>query len=236
MSNKILLLEDEVNVGSTLAEFLESLKFEVIWFKTILELKNFLNLSQEMKNINLILLDVGLPDGSGFDVAKLISENFPHLPIVFLTSFSRPEDRIHGLELGAQDYITKPFHLRELMLRIQNILKRSQELKSSVQQFKIGFAIVDFEKFIIKKNNQEVKLTHKECALLKLLIEKQGKVVSRDEILDKVWSKDEFPSPRTVDNMILKFRKIIEDDSNLPKYILSVRGVGYQLMNAQEIK
>ena len=133
---------------------------------------------------------------------------------------------MRGLELGAEDYIVKPFHLKELLLRIENTLKRRRALFDDVpEKLQIGRVEVDFSRF----NAGTHTLTHKECALLKLLVEKQGKVVSREDILDRVWSQEEYPTERTVDNFILKLRKLVEREPEKPQLIRSVRGVGYQL-------
>ena len=153
--------------------------------------------------------------------------------MVFLTAAGTPEDRIHGLELGAEDYIVKPFHFKELLLRIQNVLKRIQFVntpeKSAETEFEIGKAKVRFNQYELTSDNEKIHLSHKECALLKLLHEKRGTVVSRDEILNMIWSEHEYPTPRTIDNFILRLRKWVEPDLESPVIIRSVRGVGYLL-------
>jgi two-component system alkaline phosphatase synthesis response regulator PhoP len=184
-------------------------------------------------DLALALLDVGLPDGSGFDFARQLREVRPQAAIIFLSAHGGPEDRIRGLELGADDYRPKPFHFRELVLRIQNCLKRAQELAQvpgGIQgQVRIGRATVDFERFIATVDGVQQSLTHKECAVLRLLAERAGNAVSRDEILDRAWSVDEFPTSRTVDNFIVRLRKLVEVDAADPRVIRSIRGVGYLL-------
>ncbi len=222
----LLLLEDEVNVGSTVKDRLQMEGYQVSWAQTLADAKNIL----ESTSISLALLDVNVPDGSGFDLGRLIRQKHPEVVIVFLTAAGTTEDRIHGLELGAEDYIVKPFNFKELLLRIQNASKRLkyiQESSPQVGEIKIGRAIVHFKQYEIVSGGQKFNLSHKECALLKLLYEKRGEVVSRDEILNVVWSEDEYPTPRTIDNFILKLRKWIEPDPNEPTTIRSVRGVGY---------
>ena len=184
---------------------------------------------------DLVLLDVGLPDGSGFEVAPLIRKQCPATALsFFLTAFGTAEDRIRGLELGAEDYVVKPFHLKELILRIRNGLKRAQALSQSLQELsseiQVGRAIIHFKRFEAQVGDQIYPLTHKESALLKILIEKRGSVVSRDEILDLAWSEDEFPTPRTVDNFILRLRKLVEIHPDKPEVIKSVRKIGYLLV------
>ncbi len=227
MANAILLLEDEANVGSTLKDRLSLEGFEVDWAHTIKEAKDYL----EKKPFQLALLDVNLPDGNGFDIGKLIRDRFATTASVFLTAAGSPEDRIHGLELGAEDYIVKPFHFKELLLRIQNVLKRIQYVngvEQSEPEVKIGVAKVRFHQYELTVNGIKHALSHKECALLKLLYEKRGQVVSRDDILNLIWSEDEYPTPRTIDNFILRLRKLVESNAET-SVIRSVRGVGYLL-------
>ena len=226
MAHAILLLEDEINVGSTVRDRLTLEGFEVNWVSTVQEAKQ----SIQTGNYSLALLDVNLPDGNGFDVGKLIRQRYAKTAIVFLTAAGSSEDRIHGLELGAEDYIVKPFNFKELLLRIQNVLKRIQFVKSEGDadiSIPLGRAAVRFNQYEITVDGEKHHLSHKECALLKLLYEKRGHVVSRDEILNLVWSEDEYPTPRTIDNFVLRLRKLIEPDANSPTLIRSVRGVGY---------
>ncbi|MEK6706564.1 MAG: response regulator transcription factor [Bdellovibrionota bacterium] len=226
----ILLVEDEKNLGLTLMERLRQDHFGVSWVTSLHDAR------ETIKNnmFQLALMDVGLPDGSGFDLAAELRKTSPTTAIIFMTAYGNPEDRIHGLELGAEDYVVKPFHLKELLLRIQNVLKRTKfitENSSSMDKpVKVGKVVVDFSKFEASVNGQTFSLTHKETALLRLLVTMRGKVISRDEILDHVWSKDEFPSPRTVDNFIMRLRRLVEKDAEHPEIIKSIRGVGYQLV------
>lgn len=222
----LLLLEDEVNVGSTVKDRLQIEGYHVHWAQSIAEAKTIL----QTQSIAMALLDVQLPDGSGFDLGRLIRQKHPDVVMVFLTAAGTTEDRIHGLELGAEDYIVKPFHFKELLLRIQNARKRLQFIQESAPQvgeIKIGRSVIHFKQYEIISDGEKFNLSHKECALLKLLYEKRGEVVSRDEILNVVWSEDEYPTPRTIDNFVLKLRKWIEPDPNEPTLIRSVRGVGY---------
>jgi DNA-binding response OmpR family regulator len=186
------------------------------------------------RKFDLALMDVGLPDGSGFDVAARLRKARPGTAIIFLTAMGTPEDRVKGLELGAEDYVVKPFHLKELLLRVKNGLKRAMYLSSGVgensQAIQIGRAQVHFGKFEAIVDGQAHPLTHKECALLRLLYDRRGNVVSRDEILNHVWSEDEFPTSRTIDNFVMRLRRMIENDPENPQIIRSVRGVGYQLI------
>ncbi len=225
---RILLVEDEKNVGSTLHERLQKEGFCSSWATTGEEAR--LEISSCV--FDLALLDVGLPDDSGFELAKTLRATSPATAIIFLTAFGSPEDRIKGLELGAEDYVVKPFHLKELLLRIKNGLKRARYLSNGMntpESILLGRAWIHFSRFEAKVGEKTQSLTHKECAVLKLLVAKKGKVVSRDDILNEVWAEDEFPTTRTIDNFIMRLRRLVETDPENPKIIRSVRGVGYQL-------
>jgi two-component system alkaline phosphatase synthesis response regulator PhoP len=235
MSNgaRLLLVEDERNVAETLSERLRAEGFQVKHADTTASARRAIGEGQ----VELALLDVGLPDGNGFEIARYLRERAPGTAIIFLTAHASAEDRIRGLELGADDYVGKPFHFRELLLRIHNCLKRAQDLArvpGEIRgQVRIGRALVDFERFAASVDGNSVALTHKECAVLRLLAERVGKAVSRDEILDRAWSADEFPTSRTVDNFIVRLRKLIELDAADPRVIRSIRGVGYLLTEIQ---
>ena len=231
---RILLLEDERNVGSTLVERLKREGYEVAWAQTCEEAR----LEIGSRKFDLVLLDVGLPDGSGFEIGELLRQTQRAASIIFLTAFGNPEDRVRGLEIGAEDYVVKPFHVKELLLRIQNGLKRAKYLAASPESddLKIGRALFHFARFEVEVDGRMQPLTHKECALMKLLSDRRGKVVSRDEILNEVWSEGEFPSTRTVDNFVMRLRRLVELDAENPLLIRSVRGVGYQLAEAAPSK
>ena len=223
---KVLIVEDEKNLGETLKERLEKEGYQVQWVSTKEEAIDEI---QALPYV-LSILDVGLPDGSGFEVAKVIREKRPATAILFLTAFNNAEDRIKGLELGAEDYVAKPFHLKELLLRIRNVLKRAKAYKDGEQEVKVGRALIRFHQYEAIVGDYHISLSQKECALLKLLVDRAGEVVSRDEILNEVWSDGEFPTTRTVDNFIVKLRRIVEVNDSEPQIIRSVRGVGYQLI------
>ena len=225
----VLVVEDERNVGETLAERLQGAGYRV----TLAPSAARARLAWRAQAPQLTLLDVGLPDGNGFELAGELRAAVPQTAIIFLTAHGNPEERVRGLELGADDYLTKPFHFRELLLRIHNCLKRAQDLVELPGEMRgmvrIGRARVDFERFSAEVAGVSHALTHKECAVLRLLASRVGKAVSRDEILDKAWSADEFPTSRTVDNFIVRLRKLVEPDADQPRVIRSIRGVGYLL-------
>lgn len=223
----LLLVEDDPNVAGTLASRLADEGFQVTHAGSVQAAREAIR----QHSFAAAVLDVGLPDGNGFDVATHLREVSPGTAMLFLTAYSAPEDRIHGLELGADDYMTKPFAFRELLLRIRNMLKRAGDIadRGSAGPARIGIATVDFDRFTAQSGGNVHRLTHKECAVLKLLVDQAGKAVSRDDILGKAWAPDEFPTERTVDNFILRLRKLVEQDPANPRTIRSIRGVGYQL-------
>ncbi|MEO8307531.1 MAG: response regulator transcription factor [Pseudomonadota bacterium] len=231
---RLLLLEDDANVAGTLASRLTTEGYAVTYANSVRAAREAL----AGPAFQVAILDVGLPDGSGFEVAQTLRDRSPATAVLFLTAYGTPQDRIRGLELGADDYVTKPFVFRELLLRIQNVQRRATYLQQpgAVQgaTSRIGMADVDFGRFTARVGDKVHRLTHKECAVLKLLAERAGNAVTRDEILDRAWSPDEFPTQRTVDNFIVRLRKLVERDPSNPQSILSVRGVGYQLEAGHE--
>jgi two-component system, OmpR family, alkaline phosphatase synthesis response regulator PhoP len=226
---RLLLVEDDANVAGTLASRLRSESMTVTHAGSVREALAALAAG----SFQVAVLDVGLPDGDGFEVARKLREDSPGTAMLFLTAYGAPEDRIRGLELGADDYVTKPFVFRELLLRIQNVLKRARDLQqpgtAPAGPVRIGIATVDFARFTALSGDELHRLTHKECAVLKLLVDRAGEAVTRDEILDRAWSPEEFPTQRTVDNFIVRLRRIVEADPANPHTIRSIRGVGYQL-------
>lgn len=185
----------------------------------------------DSKRFDLVLLDIMLPYMDGFQVAEKIREQFPQLPILMLTARTAARDRIKGLELGADDYLAKPFHLQELLLRIKGMLRRKnwyQSVTAKTPLYQFGDNEIDFENLTCRTGKNELKLTAHEAMFLRFLIDNKGRVISRKEILEKVWNIDSEVETRTVDNFIVRLRKFFEPDPAKPIYILSVRGVGYK--------
>jgi two-component system alkaline phosphatase synthesis response regulator PhoP len=224
-SARLLVVEDEPTLGATLVERLTRSGFEVTWARTVAAAQAEL----AKHPFDLALLDVGLPDGSGFLLAEVIRKQAVGMAIIFLTAMVDPQHRILGLELGAEDYVVKPFNYQELVLRIENGLRRARFCGTGLNRMWVGRARVNFPAFSAEVDGETTTLSQRETALLKLLVENRGSVVSRDQILDEVWSRDDYPTPRTVDNFILKLRRLVETDPETPTVIRSVRGVGYQL-------
>ena len=223
----ICLIEDEENIVELVRLNLELEGFTVRSFQNGMRAKEMID---EVIQHDLIILDVMLPEYSGFDLCKDIRA-LSDTPILFLSAKGIATDRIHGLKLGANDYLAKPFDLEELILRIRNLVstKKDQKIKS----IQIGEVKVNFSSFEAHNNNGEIihVFSKREIELLELFNENEGKVVSRDLILDKLWGKDNFPTSRTIDNYILTFRKIFENDPKNPIFFHSVRGVGYRFTN-----
>lgn len=179
---------------------------------------------------NLALLDVMLPKLSGFDVCKNARAAGVTTPIVLLTARGEEIDKILGLELGADDYITKPFSVRELLARVKAILRRAQTLPSKENTTQIGRVKIDFTAFYAEQDQVEIKLSHKEFEILAFLFTNKNAVVSRYDLLEKVWGYEEQPTTRTVDNFIVRLRQKIEVNPNQPKIIITVHGTGYKMV------
>jgi DNA-binding response OmpR family regulator len=224
--SRILLVEDEDSLAIGLEYNLNAEGYQVSRAADGRQAAQLLTTA----SYDLVILDIMLPYLDGFELAALIRSRSPQLPILFLTARTGIKDRLKGLELGADDYLAKPFHLRELLLRVQGMLKRKMWYKDiSVLSgtYTVGAVRIDFEKLTIQKNEQEIKLTLREAMVLKYLIENKGKIVSRQEILEKVWKQSSEIETRTVDNFIVRLRKYLEPDAVKPVHIKSIRGAGY---------
>ncbi|HTB33188.1 MAG TPA: response regulator transcription factor [Bacteroidia bacterium] len=223
----ILLVEDEKNLLSTIKLNLELDGYEVIAYMTAEDAW------QRFKGMqfNLIILDVTLPGMNGYQLCENIRKVDKKTPILFLTSRSSPEDRISGLKLGADDYLGKPFHLEELLLRVKSLLKRSQSDGETNGQdlYKFGKCSINFKTYeVYTKAGEKKELSKREIDLLKILIERKNEVIPRELILKEVWGYESIPSTRTIDNHIVVFRKYFEDDPKNPLHFHSIRGVGYK--------
>ena len=221
---RILLVEDEEHLHSAIKLNLELEGYHVI---SVYNGKNALHKFNESR-FDLIILDVMLPEFNGFDICQSIRLENQKVPIMFLTAKSSNEDKIKGLKM-ADDYLTKPFNLNELLLRVKNLIKRNIDPEITQTIYSIGDVVVDFNSFELKnKTGNQIELTQKQIKLLKLFVEKPNEVISRQEILEKIWGFDVYPSSRTIDNFILTFRKIFEKDLPPSTFFKSIRGVGYK--------
>lgn len=225
----ILIVEDE---PSMLMGLKDNLEFESYQVDTAEDGET--GLEKICSNsYSLVLLDVMLPKISGFDICKKAREKGIQTPIILLTARGEEIDKVLGLEFGADDYITKPFSLRELLARIRAVLRRTenQSAKAEESKVQIGRLSIDFTSFEGFIDTEEVKMSHKEVEILHYLWNKRNHTVSRDDLLDQVWGTDYQPTSRTIDNFILKLRQKIEEDLNHAKIILTVHGVGYRLVH-----
>ena len=188
------------------------------------------------ENFDLIILDLMLPYVDGYEVAQTIRARSPQLPILMLTARTTAKDRVQGLEAGADDYVIKPFHLRELLLRVKGMLKRKQWYQDESREepvYRFGDNTIDFASLTAKTRTQEFQLTAREAMVLKYLVEHEGRVVSRTELLENVWQVEGTVKTRTVDAFIARLRKYFEDDPKHPEFITSVREVGYQFVSGR---
>ncbi len=224
--SKILLVEDEDNLANGLEYNLTAEGYIVTLARDGKEAIEFFDENE----FDLIVLDIMLPYFNGFEIAKHIREKHPQMPILMLTARTQVEDRVKGLELGADDYLTKPFHLKELLLRIKGMLKRKKWYQKVVIDnpvYKFGNNEINFENLKCLKSKKEFQLTSYEAMIMKYLIENKDKVVTRKELLENVWNMNPDIETRTVDNFIVRLRKHFEDDPSNPQYIVSVRSAGY---------
>ena len=220
----ICLVEDEQSLIEMIQFNLEMDGYEVFAIRDGGLAKDHFELKIDY---DLYILDVMLPRISGLDLCKIIREK-SQAPILFLSAKGTTQDRIEGLKIGANDYLPKPFDLEELILKVKILTKKEGEQKDFLLQ--VGELEVDFNTFEVRALENEIVhlFSKREIELLKLFQEKEGKVVSRDEILDRVWGKDSYPTARTIDNYILVFRKIFEKNPRKPQFFHSIRSVGYK--------
>lgn len=225
---RILLVEDEENIRETVKLNLEMEDFEVV---TADNGRTALKHSKE-QHFDIMIVDVMLPEVNGFQVVEQIRLSDRETPIIFLTAKDQAADRIQGLKKGADDYLTKPFVFEELLLRVRRLIERtSKSPEVTPDLFTFGNNKVNFATYEAQGNQGDFTLTKKEAMLLKLLTDRRGEVVSRQQILQSVWGYDVYPSTRTIDNFILSFRKYFEEDPKSPQFFLSVRGVGYKFVD-----
>lgn len=231
--SRILLVEDEESLAIGLEYNLTEEGYKV---KTAKDGREAIDLFAK-EDFDLIVLDIMLPYLDGFEVAESVREKSPQIPILILTARTGTEDKIKGLEIGADDYLTKPFHLKELLLRIKGMLKRKDWYKSAASKkpvFRFGENEVDFENLTYKTKSGEERLTQIEAMVLKYLVDNHGKAVSRKELLENVWNVNPEVETRTVDNFIARLRKYFEPDPSRPVFIKSVRGEGYLFVDIQK--
>jgi two-component system alkaline phosphatase synthesis response regulator PhoP len=228
MPKTILVVEDDPGIRLSVKDELASVGYEVFTaddgHKAVA--------AARQRTPDLIILDVMLPGLDGYEICKTLRREGSAIPIIMLTVRDKEVDRILGLELGADDYVTKPFSLGELTARVKALLRRTGERPADVTSYSFGTIELDFEKYEAKKKGRRLDLTPLEFQMLRLFIRKKGRVLTRDDFLDGVWGEDNVSVAfRTVDSHIVNLRKKIEDTPARPKHILSVRGVGYKFVD-----
>ena len=224
----ILLVEDEENLHEALKLNLELEGYQVVSAQDGMQALKAL----QNQYFDLMILDIMLPEMDGIEVLEAIRIQNNNLPVLVLSAKNTSADRVLGLKKGADDYLTKPFNLEELLLRVQKLIEKSKKLldKETIGDvYQFGKNSVDFRaQEAVNKNGEHIQLSKKEAMLLKLLFENKNEVVPREKILQTVWGYNVYPTTRTIDNFILSFRKYFEEDSRNPRYFHSVRGVGYK--------
>lgn len=223
---RILIVDDEAAMRIGLKDNLEIDGYETD------EADNGLVAVEKIKNnrYSLIILDVMMPGLSGFDVCKKMRAMGNQTPVILLTAKGEEIDKVLGLELGADDYITKPFSLRELLARVKVILRRTENSITQSSDQEIGKLKINFKNFVATSGGKEISLSHREFEVLKYLVDHKNIAVSRDELLENVWGLQKGITTRTIDNFVMKLRQKIENDANHPKIILTIYGIGYKLI------
>jgi DNA-binding response OmpR family regulator len=221
---RLLVVEDDLAILRGLAD---NLRFESYDVVTAADGETAYRLMHERKP-DLVVLDLMLPNMSGYELCRKVRREGVTTPIVMLTARGEESDRILGLDLGADDYITKPFSVRELLARVRAVLRRTRPVAAALDELRVDDLVVDFRKYEARKAGAPIELTRKEYGLLRLLAQRAGDVVSRSELLDEVWGYDATPTTRTVDNHIASLRAKLEANPAEPRHLITVFGVGYK--------
>jgi len=225
---RILIIEDDAAILRGLKDNLEYESYEVL---TAVDGEEGYYLIKQKKP-DLIILDLMLPKMNGYELCRKVRHEGVTTPILMLTARGEEMDRVHGLDLGADDYVTKPFSVPELLARIRAIIRRIQKAKTGdlPNDLKFGQISVDFKCFEARKGDEVLDMSRKEFGVLRLLAARAGEVITRDELLDEVWGYDQYPTTRTVDNHIALLRTKLEENPSKPRHLLTVHGVGYKLV------
>ncbi len=223
---KILIVEDEPDMALGLQDNFEYEGYEVVVARDGEEGVQFANAEKP----DIIILDVMLPKMSGLDVCRHLRGEGLKTPIIMLTARSQEMDKVIGLEIGADDYVTKPFGIRELLARIRARLRNTSQTNSEIESYSFADISINFKKYQATKSGSPLDLSTREFELLKYLVKHRGEAVTRDQLLDDIWGIEDYPFTRTVDNHISKLRQKIEGDSSNPKYIITVHRIGYKFL------
>lgn len=222
---RLLIVEDELPMRTALVDL-----FQAQGYRVIAAADGVSGLDRALEDLpDLLLLDVMMPGLDGFTVCREVRRRSPTLPILLLTAKGLVDDRVAGLDAGADDYLIKPFSSRELLARVRALLRRSKRRTVAAERIAFGDVEADFVRQVCTRAGREVALTAKEFGMLKLLAERPGEPVTREQFLETVWGYNAFPTTRTVDNQILSLRAKLESDPGNPRHLLTVHGVGYRL-------
>lgn len=222
----VLIIEDDKAILRGLVDSFKSEHFEV---ETSSDGEEGYSVAKRRK-CDLIVLDVMLPGLSGFDICRKLRADGVKTPILMLTGKGEEIDKVMGLELGADDYVTKPFSVKELLARVKALLRRQADIHTEMKEASFGDVYVDFKKQEATRGKRKLDLTAKEFQLVKYFVEREGEVISRNQLLDDVWGYEAMPTTRTVDNYILSLRKKIEANPSKPKHLLTVHTAGYKFV------
>jgi DNA-binding response OmpR family regulator len=222
----ILIIDDDASIIKGLQDVLAAEHYCVLTANT--GVRGLQTATRE--KVDLVILDLRLPDKNGEDVCREIRQAGVNIPILMLSSKKKETDKVVGLELGADDYVTKPFGVPELLARIKALLRRRGDIQREVEEYVFGDVQVDFKKQEALRNKKVLKLSAKEFEILKFFVEHEGEVVTREMLLDKIWGYENYPVTRTVDNYILSLRKKIEDNPSKPKHLLTIHTAGYKFV------
>jgi len=224
---KILVVEDEPDM---LMGLQDNLQFEGFQVLTAVDGEAALQIALNTCP-DLIILDIMLPKLDGFEVCKQLRRKGMDMPIIMLSAKGQEVDKVLGLELGADDYITKPFSIRELLARIKAVLRRPRHPPQRIETYEFGDVKIDFRKSIATKGGKQAELSHYEAEILRVLITNKGEPITRNRLLDEVWGYELYPTTRTIDNHIVKLRQKVEDDPHNPTHIITVHGMGYKFVD-----
>ncbi len=227
--SRILVIEDDLAILQGVRDNLAYDGYEVL---TATDGEAGYRLMRE-ETPDLVILDLMLPRMNGYELCRRVRDEGITTPILMLTARGEEMDRVLGLDLGADDYVTKPFSVPELLARIRAILRRTQSPAALPDTLRFGDVEVDFQRYEARKAGQPVQMSLKEFGVLRCLASREGEVVTREELLDEVWGYDHYPSTRTVDNHIASLRAKVEEDASNPRYLLTVHGVGYKFTGAR---
>ncbi len=221
---RILIVDDEKKLLRSLEDFFSTQGYEVLCAARGDEA---VRIAME-KAPDLLILDIMLPDISGYDVCRQVKAKLPSARVIMLSAKGEEMDKVLGLELGADDYMTKPFGVRELLARVRTLTRRGESKPDEIARYVIGDATIDLKGFQVVRGGKAMPLTAMEAKIIRYLIAHRNDVVTREKLLDEIWGYDVYPTTRTVDNLILKLRKKIEKNHNTPRVLLTVYGAGYK--------